>query len=122
MLKSDGYAYRQSRVNGKKVSVFMHHAVIGKPTKMVDHINHDTLDNRRSNLRFVDSHTNQLNRRGLQSNNTTGYNGVCKYRGASKVVRYAAIGKREGKKFYVGVFSTPLEACIARQAYLSGGQ
>jgi peptide methionine sulfoxide reductase MsrB len=41
----------------------------------VDHINHDTLDNRKANLRLCD-HSHNLRNRIISSNNTSGYHGV----------------------------------------------
>jgi hypothetical protein len=124
MLKSDGYAYRQWREDGQVKTIQMHNQILGKAplNKMVDHINHNELDNRRSNLRFVTSQENQLNRRGRQSNNTTGFNGVVRYKGGGKILKYAATVKRNGKMFYVGVFVTPLEAHRARILYLAEGK
>lgn len=42
---------------------------------MIDHIDRNTLNNRKSNLRIVTNSINQKNR-GLQSNNTSGISGV----------------------------------------------
>lgn len=44
----------------------------------VDHINHDTLDNRKCNLRVLDASDNLKNRNGKNSNNTSGYRNVSK--------------------------------------------
>jgi len=43
--------------------------------RQVDHINHDTLDNRRENIRVCNRSENQMNRT-LQKNNSTGFKGV----------------------------------------------
>ncbi len=63
---SYGYATRQER--GKNICA---HRIIGEriygkplsPKNIVDHINHDPLDNRRSNLRITDNAGNSQNRR-----------------------------------------------------------
>lgn len=53
------------------------HRIIINPSenKYVDHINHDPLDNRKSNLRVCDNMDNTHNRRAGK-NNTTGQKGV----------------------------------------------
>ena len=62
--------------------VYLHRVVLGitDPTIEIDHINGDTLDNRRENLRVLDRSSNQANR-GPNRNNTTGFKGVTKFRG-----------------------------------------
>jgi hypothetical protein len=44
----------------------------------IDHRNHDTLDNRRQNLRRATPGQNQKNRRGAAASSKTGVRGVCR--------------------------------------------
>lgn len=59
--------------NGKKV--FLHRFVYGETHPIVDHINHNTFDNRKCNLRGCTNGQNQRNRK-LASNNSSGVVGV----------------------------------------------
>lgn len=101
------HRYAIRTVNKKHILM---HRVINQTPKglMTDHINHNTLDNRKSNLRTVTSHSNQLNRKGLQSNNTSGHNNVFWHKATQKwMVSYALMGKQ----IYVGIFQE-LESAI----------
>lgn len=60
------YAVRNERVNGETIRTRMHRVIMGvdpKPTDgmVVDHINHNSLDNRRENLEIV-SQTENMRR------------------------------------------------------------
>jgi len=59
------YAIRTTNFNGKTIDLRMHRLIIGAEFgngKDVDHINHNSLDNRKSNLRIVDRKINLLNK------------------------------------------------------------
>jgi len=61
----------------KHKSMSMQHFLVHiEPGTMVDHINHNSLDYRRENLRIVSSLQNTRNRKGKNSNNTSGYRNV----------------------------------------------
>lgn len=71
---------------------------------VVDHINGDTLDNRKCNLRSV-SNTENIQNRKKQRNNSSGYTGVFKYQNKTKTSWYAFI--RVNKKgVYLGMSDT----------------
>lgn len=59
-LYSNGYS--RTMIDGKNVSM---HRLIMKPKgkEIIDHINHDELDNRKENLRICDRFVNMQNRR-----------------------------------------------------------
>jgi len=62
---------------GKSSVVFLHQFIMNAEGKDVDHINNNTLDNRKSNLRISEHKHNTRNRHGRNSNNKSGYRNVC---------------------------------------------
>lgn len=110
-----GYAGREEYLgNYKRRTVLMHRLILGaKPGQEVDHINGDTLDNTRGNLRFVTRTQNLQNRywkmKGVskKSKNTRG------------VKRYVARINVDKKTVYLGDYFTPDEA---HKAYLLAAQ
>lgn len=82
----------------------MHNVIMN--STMVDHINHNGLDNRRSNLRLATYKQNAANSR-LSSNNTSGYKGVSLRKDIGK---YSAKIRVDGKLLHLGYFQKPEEA------------
>ena len=78
----------------------------------VDHINGDTLDNRRSNLRVCDRSQNLCNRKKMAGKSSR-YKGVSynKLRG-----KWDARLMFRGKQYCLGLFKTELEAAKAYDA------
>src|SRR5450631_1957406 len=73
------YAHHSVYNKGKSPSVIrMHRYLMGAndPNLDVDHIDGNTLNNQKYNLRICESHKNTSNLHGLKSNNTSGYRGV----------------------------------------------
>ncbi|WP_394805346.1 HNH endonuclease signature motif containing protein [Rhodococcus qingshengii] len=65
-IGSTGYAVWRGNQNGKKITVRMHRLITGCPSGLiVDHINHNRLDNRRKNLRICTQTENMRNRSDL---------------------------------------------------------
>jgi len=105
------YATRGSRDGyGKRRAIHMHREVMGTETcECVDHINHNTLDNRRDNLRVCSNSQNQANQR-LSTKNTSGFKGVYWYKERGK---WRVNLKVNNKRCHCGYFVTALEAAIA---------
>ncbi len=74
----------------------------------VDHLNHDTLDNQRANLRAVGHEENQQNQKAPK--------GYSYHRHTGK---YLARLRANKKYIYLGIFETPEEA---RRAYLEANR
>lgn len=93
---------------GKK-GVLMHRLISGAPSgKSVDHINGDTRDNRRANLRVCTHQQNMWNRRSVRS--LSGFKGV--YRQSGMDAWVACIGPSKGRT-YLGTFRDPVDAARA---------
>ena len=79
--------------------------------KIVDHINHNALDNRRSNLRIATHSQNIAHQKGAQKGNACGLLGI---NWREKSQRFVARIQKDKKIFYLGSFPTAEEAVIAR--------
>jgi hypothetical protein len=101
------YAARRGTNN---IFIYLHRALTGDPNCYVDHINGNTLDNRRHNLRMVSSVQSQQNR-GMQTNNVSGVKGVSFHKAARKYRAYITINKVSR---HLGLFDTIEEATAAR--------
>jgi len=104
------YAARQIRISPtKQTHVKMSRFIMNTPPWLVvDHVNHNTLDNQKRNLRNVTTSQNGMNRRP-NKNNTTGFRGVTK----TRYNRFKAEVKLNGKKLYFGTYDTAEEAAKA---------
>lgn len=96
--------YMEAKIGGKNQSMhrFIMHARKGD---IVDHINGNTLDNRKINLRITDVEGNSLNRK-LNKNNTSGYRGVILLPNG----KYMAQMRIRGDLVNLGTFETSNEA------------
>ncbi len=96
--------------NGKRQTIYLHRLIMNTPIGMdTDHINHDTLDNRKKNMRVCTHQQNLMNY--ISNNGTSKYKGThwCKTRNMwiAKIMFF-------GKGKYIGQFH---EEKAAAQAY-----
>jgi len=101
--KDQNWYYKSGYASNNKEYL---HRLISKPKEdeVVDHINHDKLDNRRFNLRNVSVQENSFNRK-LNKNNKNKIKGLIEKNG-----RFIIQIKFDKKQYYVGTFETKLEA------------
>jgi hypothetical protein len=102
------YAFR---VDGTR-PVYLHRWLLGvtDPKVHVDHVNRDTLDYRRSNLRAATASQNNVNR--IAKGNRLGFLGVH----ARRDGLYHGRVKAETREHYTRSYATPLLAAIARDS------
>jgi hypothetical protein len=101
------YAARGVTVDGKRTTSYLHRRIAGQHGLDVDHINGDTLDNRRANLRSITHQFNQQNRSGGYGR--TGERNVY----LTKKGRYVVKLQPKSGPLHIGVFDTLTEATSA---------
>lgn len=118
LIQWNWHAQKNGRIfyahyGAKKIS--MHRVIMGAYNHeiMIDHINHDGLDNRECNLRLVTNQLNQLNSL-KQENCTSRYKGVSFYKNKKKFV--ARIINKKGSIF-LGMFKDEISAAKAYDKY-----
>lgn len=99
--------YVCARINNKNIKL---HRYLYPEWKMIDHINHNKLDNRSCNLREVTPKQNMMNRQKNNINAKSKYKGVTSSR--KKDVWRAAI-QNNGKTIYLGCFNNEVSAAEA---------
>lgn len=107
----DGYLYIKvldRRIGAHRLAYLLETGSL--PSKDIDHINGNRIDNRFSNLRDVSRGTNQENKRPTSQQNATGFMGVSFHYG-----KWRAKIQVKGKTVIVGSFNTPQ---AAHDAYL----
>lgn len=102
-----GKEYVHAIKNKNKSMIKLHRFIMNEPKgKCIDHINGNTMDNRKSNLSVVTIQENLQNRK-INSNNKVGYHGVSfvllnkKYRGSKTI---------NGERRYTKLYEKPKDA------------
>ena len=102
-----GYAATTLYKDKKKHNITMHRLILKFPKgKDVDHINHDTIDNRKSNLRVCSRSQNLWNMAKFDNQ----YKGVTFYK---KLKRWRTCLHYKYKFIHVGYFTNPEDAARA---------
>ncbi len=111
-----GGGYLMRRTYGSSPQwIYLHRAVLGLSPgdgMLADHINRDTLDNRRTNLRIVTSRENGHNR--SPTGGSSGYRGVS---WARKSRKWRAACKLNGRTIVVGMYEDEIAAARAARAF-----
>ena len=93
--------------------MFLHRLIMNPPDNMViDHINHNPLDNRKENLRICTQQQNSMNK-AISSNNTSGVTGVYFDKRRNKWMTYITYNNR---RIFLGYCNTKEDAIETRRA------
>jgi hypothetical protein len=104
------YAQRHSSsVNGKRTIILMHRVILGaKSGQESDHRNHDTLDNRRENLRLCTHNENQHNQKPQMGSSS--FKGISWHKLTHK---WRAQIQFNASRHHLGCFTDELDAARA---------
>ena len=111
-VNHSGYLVTTYKKRLVKVHLLAHLYMTGEyPSKYVDHIDGDRMNNKWANLRVVEKVDNQRNQ-GVRIDNVSGRTGVYWYPPLGK---WQAQIMCNGMKYHLGYFETVDEACAARK-------
>lgn len=111
---ADGKVYIRIRIDGKK---YLAHRLVwlytngAWPKNQIDHIDHDSTNNRLINLREVTNAENHKNQK-IPKNNRSGVMGVCF---CNKSQKWRALIRANGKNIHLGYFELKDDAVMARR-------
>lgn len=111
--KNRFYAQTSIKIDNKYYCFPIHRMILNldKNDKiMVDHIDHDGLNNQKSNLRVCTNQQNQANQNIKNENKSSIYKGVYKY---GKYNRWISGIKFNNKRIHLGYFISEIEAAKA---------
>jgi len=106
------YASMGSHRTGTHHSISLHRLITSFDWKIVDHINNDNLNNKKSNLRGASHSQNLFNRKGSKKKFLSEWKGVYRHSGKKPNPYYSRI-QAFNKDKCLGSFKTPLEAATA---------
>ena len=109
------YAIRMvTKKNGRRKKIRMHRQILNAPAdKLVDHINHNGLDNRKANLRIVTNMQNSWNKRKQKGDYSSPYKGVS---WAKRIGKWHTEIYCNGSKIFIGYFDDQVSAAKAYDA------
>ena len=112
-MRGNFYAYRGGlSFLGTTMFISMHRQILGLEdgdSQQGDHLNHNTLDNRRDNIRICTISQNQMNRK-VNSEGSSIYKGVTWHKRAKKWTSQIVVGR---KLKYLGLFTSERTAAFA---------
>lgn len=109
-LKKVYYATRAEGPKRKRIFILMHRQIMNTPSGLqVDHIDHNGVNNQRSNLRNCTIQQNRANRTSFGSSQ---YLGVSVYK-EHGVKRIKAGIQKDGRSVHIGLFKTEEDAAKA---------
>jgi hypothetical protein len=108
------YAGRQITVSKNKQTIIYMHRIIMKPEKgtVIDHLDGNTLNNQKNNLRIC-THAENMRNSKINKNNKSGYKGVVYQINSNN---YKAQIKFNNKTINIGSYIDPIDAARAYNA------